>query len=351
MVIASEVIGGHEFQSLALAEDLAKLCRLTIYLNREEHLSFFDSVSARIEVHPGLFLTKGWLGKQVFRGLRKRKRIRRLLELHDHVIVCGGTVEAGICTSVAFATQSKSSLYLPFFYDRTVMWGKLFGWSYNLALGLFGLLYCRVITINRIQARLVRGFLHRPVLVIPNKIRECPRATADSPGRIVCICRLDRQKRIPELLRWLDFAENPFHEVLIIGDGPEKADILHVSASLQHIRVNLLGWKSPSEQDDLIGARDILILNSFIEGEPLVIREANARGIAVLARNIAGVRGVTKKGNRFNNQSELRRALLDIRGDDSISSASRKQRDRLVQQTFKSIIQKSGLAESSGCAL
>jgi hypothetical protein len=305
MVIATETIGGHEFQSRALADDLAQLCRLTIHLNREEHQAVFGSTHAHVEVHPGLFLMKGWLGKQMLRGLAHRKRIRALLERYDHVIVCGGTVEAGICTSVALAGTRKATLYLPSFYDRTVAWGMPLGCAYNLVLRWFGSLYNCVITINRIQARLIRGFLRRPTLIIPNLIGELPRATRDIPGRVLCISRLDRQKRLTELLRWLDFDGNPFREVLVIGDGPEKTEIIRVSASLQHIQVKMLGWKSPSEQNELIGVHDVLILNSMIEGEPLVIREANKRGISVLARDIPGLRGITRKQNRFTSKTSL----------------------------------------------
>jgi Glycosyl transferases group 1 len=337
MVIAAEVIGGHEFQARALADDLSKLCRLTIYLNREEHRPVFETADVKIKVHPGLFLTKGWLGSQVLRGITRRKGIRALLDHHEYVIVSSGTVEAGVCTSVALARPGKAILYLPFFYDRTVEWFKPFGRVYNVILGSFGLLYKYVITINRIQARLIRGFLHRPTLTVPNLIRDLPKAVGDGPGRVLCICRLDRQKRLPELLGWLNFAESPFREVLIIGDGPEKTNIARLSASLQHIRVKMLGWKSPAEQNELIGARDVLILNSWIEGEPLVIREANLRGIAVLARDIVGVRGITKKGNRFKSETELRQALRTIRKGDPVTAPNGIKRDRLLLRAFEYI--------------
>jgi hypothetical protein len=71
----------------------------------------------------------------------------------------------------------------------------------------------------------------------------------------------------------------------------------------------LLGWKSTAEQDALIDGNDVLLLNSLIEGEPLVIREAHKRGILVVARNITGVRGLTLKLGRFESRESLRAAL------------------------------------------
>ena len=54
-----------------------------------------------IYLQPGLFLETGWLGKQVFNGLRRRHNIGTPLSGYDHIVVCAGTVEAGICTAVA----------------------------------------------------------------------------------------------------------------------------------------------------------------------------------------------------------------------------------------------------------
>lgn len=315
MVMAANVIGGHEFQARALADDVAKLCKLTIFLNRKEHLSVFESVDAEIEVHSGLFLTEGWLGKQVWRGIQRRNSIRELLNCFEHIFVCGGTVEAGVCTSIALAGSKKAILYLPSFHDRTVVWGvPVVGCVYNLVLGWFGMFYKHIITVNRIQAFLLRRYLHRPTSVVPNIIQNLPRVAGDSVGRVLCICRLDHNKRLPELLRWLDFPENPFREVVIIGDGPEKHSIERLSKLLQNLHVTLLGWKSTSDQNNLICAHDVLILNSLIEGEPLVIREANKRGILVVARDIPGVRGITWKANRFDSRSTLHQLLQSANG-------------------------------------
>jgi glycosyltransferase involved in cell wall biosynthesis len=242
-------------------------------------------------------------------------------------------VEAGICTSVALAGRRNVSLYLPSFFDRTVLWGR-FGYLYNLILGCFGVFYTNIITINRIQAKLIRGFMHRPTLVVPNLVGDIPRAREGVAGRLLYIGRLDRQKRVPELLEWLDFDQNPYREMLIIGDGPDRDAIATTTARLKHMKATLLGWKSRAEQNDLIGAKDVLLLNSMIEGEPLVIREANKRGILVMARDIPGVRGVTFKRNRFQSKKSLRAVLIDAglgrlrkKVEDENNDISNKRRD------------------------
>ena len=270
-VIASTVIGGHEFQSRALVDDFVRYAEVTVYLNGEEQCPLFTGADAHIHLQPGLFLETGWLGKQVFNGLRRRHNIGTPLSGYDHIVVCAGTVEAGICTAVALVGKRNVTLYLPFFYDRTASWGKI-GCIYNLLLGTFGLLYKNIITINRIQAKLIRRFMHRATIVIPNRVNDVPRAEKRGSGRLLCIGRLDRQKRVPELLRWLDFPDNPYREILVIGDGPECNLVASVAARMKYVKATLLGWKSAAEQNALIDGNDVLIMNSVIEGEPLVVR-------------------------------------------------------------------------------
>lgn len=334
VVIAANATGGHEFQARALVDDLSRLVPVTVFLNNESHRPLFDGAPATVRLKSGLFLRPGWLGKQVLNGLRRRWKIRRLLRDYDHVIVSAGAVEAGVCTSIALAGRKNVSLYLPFFYDRTVGWGS-FGCVYNLLLGCFGAFYTNIITINRIQARLIRGFMHRPTLVIPNRIREVPKAQPLGVGRMLCICRLDTQKRVPELLRWLDFADNPYHEILVIGDGPQRDAVAKAASELRHIRARLLGWKEPREQDQIINSNDVLILNSAIEGEPLVIREANHRGILVLARDIPGIRGITLKKNRFCDRHHLRLLILSTGNQPLKYFPSYRQRASAILRAFK----------------
>lgn len=307
-IVAANVIGGHEFQTRALVDDFGQFAEVTVYLNSEEQHSLFGGVRAHVEIRPSLFLQAGWIGKQVVSGLVRMHEIRALLRDYDRIVVCAGSVEAGVCTSVALIGRRNVLLYLPFFYDRTVLWGRL-GCIYNQILGTFGILYQQIITINRIQARLVRWFLGRPTTVVPNRITDVPVAKEGFRGRMLYIGRLDHQKRVPELLEWVDFADNPYREILVMGDGPERELVQIVGDGLRNVEARLVGWKSVSEQAELICSQDVLLLNSLIEGEPLVVREAHKRGIPVIARDIAGIRGCVPRRNRFDSKESLRNAL------------------------------------------
>lgn len=314
-VLCTNVQGGHEFQSLNLIEDYARHMDVTVHLNRQEDLSLFENCGLIVKVNQELFLTKGWMLIQVVNAILRMKKIRAVLSGYDRVVICAGSVEAGICTSVALMGRKHITLYLPSFFDRSLIWGGG-GHLYNFLLARFGFFYENIITINRIQALIIKNRMWRPTMVVPNKINEVPIAPKSESRRILIIGRLDVQKRVAELLDWLDFKENPYSHVLIIGDGPEKDKIKAQISLLKHIDATLLGWTTGEEQNKIIEGNDVLILNSLVEGEPLVIREANLREILVISRNIIGVRGITSKKNRFNNREELHKRLNEsINGD------------------------------------
>lgn len=307
-VIATNVLGGHEFQSKTLIEDLSRYANVTVHLNREEDRLLFEDIDVRVKVNSGLFLEKGWMAKQVLYALQKMTKIRAVLSGYDRIVVSAGSVEAGICTSVALLGHKHVTLYLPSFFDRSLVWGPV-GHFYNFLLARFGVFYENILTINRIQARIIKTRMRRPTLVIPNKINDVPIASKSNPGRILIIGRLDGQKRVSELLEWLDFERTPYSDVLIIGDGPEREKLQAKASKSKYISISILGWQTIEQQNELIDGNDVLILNSLVEGEPLVIREANMRGIVVIARDIIGSRGVTSKGNRYGTSEELRDRL------------------------------------------
>jgi glycosyltransferase involved in cell wall biosynthesis len=77
---------------------------------------------------------------------------------------------------------------------------------------------------------------------------------------------------------------------VLVGEGPERKRIEHAIAELGlEGSVQLLGHKS--EQDTLreVAQSDLLVLASFMEGLPVVLMEALAYGLPVIAPRVAGV--------------------------------------------------------------
>ncbi len=81
----------------------------------------------------------------------------------------------------------------------------------------------------------------------------------------------------------------------IAGDGPEHDNLVHLIADLElDDRVLLLGNRR--DVPDLVAAADSFLLSSVREGLPLVIPEAMAAGLPVLATAVGGVPKVVVEG-------------------------------------------------------
>lgn len=314
VLACTNVIGGHEFQAVALSGSLAEHVSVTVFVNRLEHAKLFEDVGLEVRLAVGILLSPGVLPWQVLYGWRRRKAIRSLVAEFDYVIVSAGTVEASVAAGVALRGYKPTMMYLPSFYDRVIVWGWK-GHIYNCLLGMACKLFDRIITINRIQARVIKIFSGVPTLVVANRVRQVQLPTEHGPARLVFVGRLDQQKRIDELMGWLDSSSNLVKDLLIIGSGPLRPKLEQVAQNLTHLNCTFIGWMSPEEQDRLIRTSDILVLNSLIEGEPLVIREARARGMNIAVRDIRGTRGITSRHERFSSQQELldRIATLTLR--------------------------------------
>lgn len=308
ILVCSRVIGGHEYQVAALAQSLAAHVSVSVYINHPDHVSLFNARELKVCLKEGQLLRPGTLLTQYLDGWRRRNEIRNLVESYDYVIVGAGTVEAAIAAGVAIRGYKPMSMYLPFFYDRVPVWGRT-GHLYNCILARFCRLYDRIITINRIQAYVIRAFSGVSTFVITNKIRQVKCPVEQGPARLIFVGRLDYQKRVDELLRWLDTDANPVPELVLIGDGPLRTQLEQQAKTLSYLKCSFLGWKRPEDQDRLIQSSDILVLNSLLEGEPLVIREARAKGMKIVVRSITGTRGVTSPAERFANREQFLQRL------------------------------------------
>lgn len=223
-------------------------------------------------------------------------------------IVCAGTLEAGISSGLAL-WGGNTLLYVPTFVDRTWIFGTA-GYLYNLLSKLFMVFYRSIITINRFQALFFSSV--KKVIIVPNKIHisRYVKTGVSKNRRLYFIGRLEKAKRVTELVRWLDFNENPFKELIIIGDGSERENILALSNSLKRLKLQVYGWKNKEEQEHILASNDVMVFNSLYEGDPLAIREANERGSIVIARSILGIRGCTLKENRFNTEQQLHELVM-----------------------------------------
>lgn len=110
--------------------------------------------------------------------------------------------------------------------------------------------------------------------------------------RVICVGRLSPEKGHVGLftaLRGLVARGLPLHLVLV-GDGPQRA-LLEAAAADMGLadRVEFLGAMDEPATLAAIADADMLVLPSFMEGLPIVLMEAMALRVPVIASRVAGI--------------------------------------------------------------
>ena len=131
------------------------------------------------------------------------------------------------------------------------------------------------------------GVPARKLSVIPNPIGSSKDVNtsidADFPLRyIVGVGRLERQKGFDRLLKAFAKVEQPDVQLVILGDGAERATLLAMSEELGvRARLHLPG--AVSDVDAWYRRAECFVLTSHFEGSPNVVVEAMANGCPVVS--------------------------------------------------------------------
>lgn len=122
---------------------------------------------------------------------------------------------------------------------------------------------------------------------------------------LVCVGRLDQKIKGQDLLiRALAYSSLAYphiadYNLTLIGGGPDEESLKKLAASLGIAsRVKFLGAMSRSEIYSLLPSFDLFVLPSRQEGFGLVLAEAMAAGLPVIASNLPGPLEIMK-GGRF----------------------------------------------------
>ncbi len=124
-------------------------------------------------------------------------------------------------------------------------------------------------------------------------------ATAGGGPRLLFVGRLAAVKGLPMLLD-AAAALAPAHPGLrltIVGDGPDRAWLEARAAALGiGAQVVFTGYRSQAEVADALTEADVFVLPSFAEGVPVVLMEAMAARVPVVATRVAGVAELVEDG-------------------------------------------------------
>jgi glycosyltransferase involved in cell wall biosynthesis len=168
------------------------------------------------------------------------------------------------------------------------------------------------------------------IVVIPNAIdaSQWPRSTAiaeQSPVPIGFIGRLDPIKRVGHLLEALPTAQEllgrPIH-LHIFGEGADRPAIEAKIASLRLAdQVTLHG--AVTDVPAAFGTIALLVLPSLAEGFPLVLIEAMAAGVPIVATRVPGIVDAIDEGKTGllvdpHSTANLAKAIATILCDDTL---------------------------------
>jgi glycosyltransferase involved in cell wall biosynthesis len=156
----------------------------------------------------------------------------------------------------------------------------------------------------------------RKIVVVPNAIDpdafEMSSVPIDSPRPypVGFIGRLDRVKRVPHLIQQLHalrqtFPATPVH-LHIFGEGDQRWRI-EAEINLLHLNKEVTIHGQIDRPQDALKQIGVLVLPSIAEGFGLVLIEAMAAGVPVVASNVPGIRDVV--------QHERTGLLVDLKDD------------------------------------
>ena len=133
--------------------------------------------------------------------------------------------------------------------------------------------------------------------VDPDAYGQTPRGAFGK--RVIFVGRLDPVKGAPLLIEALAqlLPEHPDATLTLVGDGPARA-VAEAKAVALGIAgaVIFAGFQSQGRVAAMLETADMLVLPSFAEGVPVVLMEAMASRIPVIASRVAGVQELVEDG-------------------------------------------------------
>ncbi len=160
----------------------------------------------------------------------------------------------------------------------------------------------------------------------PAQFRAMLCLDSDTP-LVGTVCRLAPQKGVAHALRAFSQVANrhPAAHFIVAGDGPLRAELMRLTESLGlGARVHFLGWRD--DPHNVIAALDVLMGPSYWEGFGLVLLEAMALGVPVIASRVSAIPEVVVDGETGilaapGDEDTLSSALSLLLGDPDLAQA------------------------------
>lgn len=143
------------------------------------------------------------------------------------------------------------------------------------------------------------GKLHIVHCGVDPALYDRPKRTTEGVRRLLFVGRLARVKGLAVLLE--AFArlhkDRPDLVLRLVGDGPDRAWLeARVCEMNLEYAVEFTGYQSQAQVADHLAEADVFVLPSFAEGVPVVLMEALASRVPVVASRVAGVSELVEEG-------------------------------------------------------
>ena len=168
-----------------------------------------------------------------------------------------------------------------------------------------------------------------------------PRAVDPGGGFLLFVGRLRIRKGVEVLLQSLALRRD-LPLLMIAGDGEHRTRIEERAAALGlgPDRVRFVGRASAAEVRELLAGARALVVPSIYEGMPLVILEAMAAGLPVVASRVSGIPEVVEDGTTgwlvpCEDPDALARALAELSSDPAAARARGEAGRRRVAREFR----------------
>lgn len=168
---------------------------------------------------------------------------------------------------------------------------------------------CVIVPTLKIKELLLRDKVTSRVEVVPTGINLEEVAKADPAGvrekysipadvkLLIFVGRISKEKNIPFLLESFKQISQFFPEarLLMVGGGPREKDTRRLAEKMR-LPVTFTGQLHPAETLNLLKAADIFVFSSLTETQGLVLAEAKAAGLPIVAVAAHGVVDMVKDG-------------------------------------------------------
>jgi glycosyltransferase involved in cell wall biosynthesis len=288
-------LGGMENVARAIAEALARTRHVDVLTTTCGAMG-----SPRIE-HGGGLTIRRLRAREIANVPVAPGLFFQLLRISPHAVVHVHVAQALVPEMVWLARRLRRGGFVAHFHLDVAphgRFGRCFIWYKKRVLGYTLRAASKVIALSQDQAR----FLERAYRVDPRAIAIVPNGVGAEftpapvmndngtcPFRVLYVGRLSPQKAVPRLVEALAKMRQPVQAVLV-GDGDQRPMIESLLRQHSLSNVRLAGIRLGAELVQFYRWADVLVLPSDREGMPLVVLEAMACGLPVVATDVVGSR-------------------------------------------------------------